>query len=161
MRRLAPLLLAPLLAGCFVVVPVPVTVPVPTVRTTPAATQPVGAPDASALNAYRRQAGLTPLAPNPKLARAARAHAQDMADRAYFAHRSPEGATHGTRIRAAGYAPCGAAENIAEGLKSRADAMAAWMDSPGHRRNMLHPRMREYGYAQVGRKQVLVLATPC
>ena len=64
-------------------------------------------------------------------------HAQDMATRGYFDHTTPEGVTFDARITAAGYAWSRAAENIAAGQRDPAAVMAAWMDSAGHRRNIL------------------------
>ena len=50
------------------------------------------------------------------------------------------------RLKRVGYRGL-AAENIARGQKSLGRVLAGWMKSPGHRRNMLHPRMRYFGLA--------------
>ena len=72
-----------------------------------------------------------------RLAAAAQAHSTDMATRNYFSHTSPDGVTPWDRARAAGYASP-SAENIAMGFRTPADVMAAWMQSSGHRANILN-----------------------
>jgi uncharacterized protein YkwD len=104
------------------------------------------------LNAERSRHGLRPLRANQKLAKAARGHAKDMAKHNYFDHNSRSGATFVDRIRNAGYL-AGAhswtvGENLAWGAGSRATPSAivqAWMDSPGHRANILNGAYREIG----------------
>jgi uncharacterized protein YkwD len=104
------------------------------------------------LNAERRRHGLRPLRLNERLARAARAHSQDMARNRYFDHNSRNGSSFVDRIRRTGYLN-GArrwkvAENIAWGtnwLASPRAIMKAWMDSPGHRANILDGSYREIG----------------
>ena len=73
----------------------------------------------------------------PKLATAARLHSQDMADRRYFSHTSLDGRSPWDRIRAQGYTQ-GSAENIAAGQRTPASVMTAWMNSSGHRANILN-----------------------
>jgi uncharacterized protein YkwD len=104
------------------------------------------------LNAERARHDLRPLRLHPRLARAARSHSEDMARRDYFAHTSPSGADFVDRVRRAGYLR-GArswrvAENIAWGTGSLSSPRAitrAWMDSPGHRANILDGSYREIG----------------
>jgi uncharacterized protein YkwD len=72
-----------------------------------------------------------------RLRRAARGHSQDMADRNYFSHDSQDGRSPWDRAKAQGYAqPIG--ENIAKGQRTPADVVEAWMNSPGHRANILN-----------------------
>jgi len=97
------------------------------------------------VNAERRKAGVPLLKPNPKLDAAAQRHAEDMLARAYFAHESPEGKTVRDRARAADYDWRAVGENIAEGQLSVAEVMETWMNSPGHRRNILDKGFREFG----------------
>jgi uncharacterized protein YkwD len=97
------------------------------------------------VNAERRKAGVPPLKPNPALDAAAQRHAGDMLARAYFAHESPEGKTVRERARAAGYDWRAIGENIAEGQLSVAEVMETWMNSPGHRRNILDKSFKELG----------------
>lgn len=127
-----------------------------------------GAPAASGfgaeLNNFRAGQGAGPVAPNARLQRAAQSHATDMEQRGYFSHQSP-GGPNGTsmseRVAASGYRACAAAENIAQGQDTEAELMAAWRDSPGHRRNMLGARYADYGLGRSGETWVLLLATGC
>jgi uncharacterized protein YkwD len=96
------------------------------------------------VNVVRRRAGLPPLAPSRLLDRVSREHAEDMLRRSYSGHRTPEGLGPSERARAVGYRS-GIGENIAEQRFSVTEALDAWMDSPGHRRNILDPGCREMG----------------
>ncbi len=96
-------------------------------------------------NAERRKRGLEPLAPNRNLARAAQFHADFMARNDCFAHRCPQEPPLAHRVGRAGYAYRGVAENIAAGAPTPTDVVRGWMDSPGHRANILSPEMREIG----------------
>jgi uncharacterized protein YkwD len=104
------------------------------------------------LNAERGSRGLRSLRANGLLARAARAHAQDMAAHAFFSHASQSGTTAEGRIRRTGYIRGGRSwtvgENIAWGTGQRAtprEIVQAWMQSPGHRANILRGAFREIG----------------
>lgn len=96
------------------------------------------------INDVRRRQGLAPLAASPLLDRISQEHAEDMLLRSYFGHRSPEGLGPTERARADGYRS-GIGENIVEQRFSTAEALAAWLESPGHRRNILDPDSREMG----------------
>jgi uncharacterized protein YkwD len=98
----------------------------------------------SRVNDVRRRAGLPPLAPNPLLDRVSQEHAEDMLAHSYFGHRTPEGLGPSDRARADGYGP-GIGENIVEQRFSAEEALEAWLNSPGHRRNILDPGCRELG----------------
>lgn len=97
------------------------------------------------VNRARRQGGLAPLKPNERLDRAAQRHAQDMFERAYFQHESPEGATMRDRIEATGYRARIVGENLAFGQTSAEEVVDGWLKSPGHRRNILENKFREMG----------------
>jgi len=99
----------------------------------------------SRVNDVRRRAGLPPVAPNPLLDRISQEHAEDMLARSYFGHDTPEGLGPAERARADGYRRYGIGENLVEQRFSVEEAFAAWMDSPGHRGNLLHPAWREMG----------------
>ncbi len=114
-----------------------------------------------ALNAARAQQGLGPLAPSNILVRVAQDHARDMAQRAYFAHVSPEGQSAMDRAVTNNVPACGIGENIAFGQDAPMQAFSSWMASPGHRANMLHPKMRSYGLAREGDIWVLMVQSPC
>jgi uncharacterized protein YkwD len=104
------------------------------------------------LNAQRARHGLKPLRLNKRLSKAARRHARDMVRRRYFAHDSLGGGTFVDRIRHTGYLK-GAnswslGENLAWGSHNRAAPRAItemWMNSAGHRANILSPAFREVG----------------
>ena len=104
------------------------------------------------LNQERSQRGLRPLRPNKRLALAAKRHAADMVRRDYFSHVAPGGTDFVARIRRAGYSAPTIGENLAAGsgsLATPAATVRGWMNSPGHRRNILHRRFREAGVGVV------------
>lgn len=98
----------------------------------------------SLTNAQRAKHGCRPLATNRALNASALAHSRDMVSRNYFSHVSPRGSTFVTRARAAGYQHA-MAENIAWGYRTPAQVVAAWMKSPGHRKNILNCGARSVG----------------
>ena len=86
---------------------------------------------------YDREAMVLRLAFDGKAADVARAHSRDMAERDYFSHRGKDGRTPFKRMRDGGVDYRAAAENIA--INSSADSAAkAWMNSKGHRTNILN-----------------------
>lgn len=97
------------------------------------------------VNQERAKAGCTALTVDSRLVTAARGHSQDMAIRNYFDHNTPEGVTPWTRITNAGYTFSSAAENIAAGQATPASVMDAWMNSAGHRANILNCNLRNIG----------------
>jgi uncharacterized protein YkwD len=108
------------------------------------------------LNEQRARHGLRPLGLNGRLSQAAHRHAADMARRNYFAHDTPGGGSFVDRIRRAGYLT-GArrwtvGENLAWGSHGRSAPRVIadmWMNSPGHRANILSPAFREIGVGVV------------
>ena len=103
-------------------------------------------------NAARAGRGLRPLRENPRLRRAAARHSDHMVDSRFFDHTSPGGGTMLERIRRTGYTSGARAwsvgENIAWGSGGLATAAAihrSWMNSPGHRANILRRAFREIG----------------
>jgi uncharacterized protein YkwD len=99
------------------------------------------------VNEQRAKAGCAPLRVDPRLVQAAEAHSSDMAERDYFDHTTPEGVTFRDRIRTAGFANPGTAENIARGQQDAKQVMAGWMASEGHRDNILNC---DFSYLGVG-----------
>lgn len=87
-------------------------------------------------NAQRAAVGCRPLHLDARLQAAAIAHSVDMRERGYFAHNTPDGVTPWTRMADAGYTTP-SAENIAMGQATPQDVVTAWMNSPGHRANIL------------------------
>lgn len=103
----------------------------------------------SAVNAARAKAGCGPLRANPKLMAAARSHARAMAEQDFFAHAGKDGSRFSSRIERQGYSYRAAAENIAAGQTSAGEVVRSWLNSAGHRRNMLNCAMQETGIALV------------
>ncbi len=88
-------------------------------------------------NVERAKHGCGRVKLNTKLRTAMRRHTQDMADKDYFSHDSQDGRSPWDRAKSAGYrTPIG--ENIAKGQRNAADVMKSWMDSPGHKANILN-----------------------
>lgn len=96
------------------------------------------------VNQARVGAGCTPMVEDPRLTQAAAAHSADMAAQRYFSHTSKDGRTFAQRIVAAGY-PRPGAENIARGQRNAAQVMNSWMNSPGHRANILNCSLHAIG----------------
>lgn len=99
----------------------------------------------SLANAERAKAGCDPLRVDNRLQAAAQAHADDMAARNYYEHDNPEGQNAGDRMAAAGYGWRRWGENIHRGPKDPATAMRDWMNSSGHRANILDCRFKDIG----------------
>ncbi|HVR09357.1 MAG TPA: CAP domain-containing protein [Thermoanaerobaculia bacterium] len=99
----------------------------------------------AAVNAARRAAGRPPLAADPRLDAAAQAHAEDMLARSYYSHLGPDGSSPRSRVESAGFPAGGVAENIAARHLSADAAMAGWMASSDHRRNILNPTLTSLG----------------
>src|SRR5208282_4733440 len=99
------------------------------------------------INRERAANGESPLRLNGDLQAAAQSHSEDMAIVGYFEHSGPEGDTVLDRLRSFGYIDRGTiayevGENIAWGSyedATPASIVAAWMESPGHRANILNP----------------------
>jgi uncharacterized protein YkwD len=88
-------------------------------------------------NAFRAKNGKSALAWNDALASAARAHSQDMAVNNYFSHTGLDGRSVGTRITNSGYKWTAYGENIIYGYGNPFAAVDGWINSEGHRSNML------------------------
>ncbi|WP_232806967.1 CAP domain-containing protein [Geodermatophilus chilensis] len=95
-------------------------------------------------NEARADAGCGALTADPALAAVARAHSADMRDRDYFSHTSPEGLSPFDRAEQAGI-DYSRAENIAYGQADAAAVMEAWLESPGHRANILDCDLTKLG----------------
>ena len=100
-------------------------------------------------NEERAEAGLEPLGWSDKLAASATAHSKDMVAERFFSHENLLGLNPFERIRAAGYDYTSAGENIAWAAgpdrPTPRSIMESWMDSPGHRENILRPEFRHVG----------------
>lgn len=96
------------------------------------------------VNRERAAAGCPTLRWSGHLGTAARLHSVDMADRNYFSHTSLDGRSPADRMRAQGY-PRPGGENIGAGYRTPEAAMKGWMDSSGHRANILNCRYTALG----------------
>ncbi|MFE9255902.1 CAP domain-containing protein [Streptomyces sp. NPDC006879] len=123
-----------------------------TAKPSPPPVQPPGGDTASneeaavlaLVNQERAAAGCRPLTMDPALAELAGAYSKDMAIRGFFDHTDPDGRSPWDRAEAAGISGM-AAENIARGQADARAVMTAWMNSPGHRANILNCEYRTLG----------------
>ncbi|AVZ71243.1 RNA polymerase [Streptomyces lunaelactis] len=129
-------------------------------KTKPAATNPAQQPkptnpaDSQAekvlaiVNSERAKAGCRSLTLDDRLARAAQLHSEDMSANGYFDHTSQDGRTFVDRAQAQGHEAPGA-ENIARGQSSPEQVMESWMNSQGHRDNILNCSLTTMGLGLV------------
>lgn len=132
----------------------------PTPPAAPTTSAPIEASFTEMLNGQRADNGRGSLVPDARLARAAAAHARDMVARDYFSHVGANGSSFVDRARAAGYG-CAAAENIAVGQRSEQEVLSEWMNSTGHRRNILLRDAVHYGLGREGNMWVLMIGRGC
>ena len=88
-------------------------------------------------NAERQKAGLKPLQTDSALMNSARQKSTDMATNNYFSHTSPTYGSPFDQMKAIGISYNSAAENIAMGQRTAEEVVKAWMESPGHRENIM------------------------
>ncbi len=100
------------------------------------------------VNAERQRVNAPPLMLNEKLTTAAQRHAQDMATSRRMSHTGSDGSTMRSRIDATQYRWSTIGENVAMGQPTAAAVISAWMNSPGHRQNILNPAFTEMGVGQ-------------
>ncbi|MFE3789846.1 CAP domain-containing protein [Streptomyces goshikiensis] len=134
--------------------PTPTPTPPPTPTPTPAPSTATPANDdghsaeeaavVTLVNQERAQAGCGPVRANPPLATLASAFSKDMAVRGFFDHTDPDGNTPWVRAQNAGIGGLGG-ENIARGQGDAESVMKAWMNSPGHKANILNCEFRTLG----------------
>lgn len=115
-----------------------------------------------ATNETRSEFSLGELTINDKLVAAAQLKADDMAERGYFAHQTPEGLQPWYFLDQVGYPYAAAGENLAVNFSDSYEAHNAWLDSPGHRANILQNQFTEIGIATArgkykGRSTVFVV----
>ena len=101
------------------------------------------------VNEIRVENGLKPLTQNWELSRVARYKSQDMKDNKYFSHTSPVYGTPFTMIKNFGISYKSAGENIAKGYASPQAVVNGWMNSSGHRANILNANYTEIGVGYV------------
>ncbi|MFF3848388.1 CAP domain-containing protein [Streptomyces sp. NPDC002328] len=96
------------------------------------------------VNEERSKVGCSPVSSNSSLAALAQAYSEDMAARGFFDHTDPDGASPWDRAAKAGITDLGG-ENIARGQADAAAVMEAWMNSTGHRANILNCDFKTLG----------------
>ncbi|MDY7023660.1 MAG: CAP domain-containing protein [Cyanobacteriota bacterium] len=96
-------------------------------------------------NDFRGENGLSPLSFDSQLANAAQIHTENMAFQDFFSHDGIDGSDVGDRVLDAGYSFSRAGENIAAGYTTAESVVQGWIDSPGHRANLLNPDYTEIG----------------
>ncbi|MFC4606823.1 CAP domain-containing protein [Streptomyces maoxianensis] len=97
------------------------------------------------VNSERSKVGCSALVINAKLTKAAQDHSKDMASHRNMSHTGSDGSSPGDRITRAGYSWSTYGENVAYGYDTPESVMAGWMDSPGHKRNILNCAFKEIG----------------
>ena len=104
------------------------------------------------VNEHRRANGLADLSYDWELSRVARIKSQDMRDNGYFAHNSPTYGSPFNMMKSFGIKYRSAAENIARGYATPKAVVDGWMNSSGHRANILNPSFTHIGvgYASDG-----------
>lgn len=98
-------------------------------------------------NTERKKKGVASLSLNKKLSESAKTKCSDMVQRNYWSHESPGGTTVGGIISSTGLEYVKAGENLAAGFENAQAVISGWMDSPGHRRNLLDSDFTDVGFA--------------
>jgi uncharacterized YkwD family protein/spore coat assembly protein SafA len=101
------------------------------------------------VNAERAKQGIVPLKSDWELSRVARYKSQDMKDKSYFSHTSPTYGSPFQMMKDFGISYKSAAENIAKGYKTPSAVVNGWMNSSGHRANILNERFTHIGVGYV------------
>lgn len=112
-----------------------------------AETTEAGAPGLSALNAARTGAGLSPMTLSSRLTQVAQDHSCDQAVNLKMGHVGSDGADLRKRLDRGGVSGNAWAENVGMGQRNVEEMVAGWMNSPGHRANILNPRYGTVGLA--------------
>jgi uncharacterized YkwD family protein len=135
--------------------PTPAPTPAPAPKPTPAPT-PAPAPTTGEFSAYQQEVlnivnkertsrGLSALKFNTEVSKVATLKSQDMIDKGYFDHNSPTYGSPFDMMKKFGITYRSAGENIAMGQRSPQEVMTAWMNSDGHRKNILNSSFTEIG----------------
>uniref|UniRef100_UPI002F3F30D3 CAP domain-containing protein n=1 Tax=Intestinibacter sp. TaxID=1965304 RepID=UPI002F3F30D3 len=97
------------------------------------------------VNKERKSNGLKPLTLNKELSNVATIKSQDMINKGYFDHTSPTYGSPFDMMKSFGISYKAAGENIAKGQKTPSEVMNSWMNSSGHRANILSANFTELG----------------
>jgi uncharacterized YkwD family protein len=136
------------------------TAAAPTTKSAPAGNTATAAPASANIGAYEQQVvdlvnkertatGLSALKVNTKLAGMAEKKAEDLRDNNYFDHQSPTYGSPFDMMRQFGISYTSAGENIAKGQRTPDEVMNGWMNSPGHRANIMNTDYTEIGVGYV------------
>jgi uncharacterized protein YkwD len=121
------------------------------------------------MNAHRAAASLPALRADEKLTRAANDRMRHMEEEAFWGHTSPDGLSPFTWVTLRSYEYRAVAENLANGFDTAAVLVESWMESPGHRANILSADFEDCGIAIIegsttgratGRSVVVLFAKP-
>jgi len=104
----------------------------------------------SFINQARQSSGLQPLIENQKLDQAAQLKAEDMVQKQYFSHTSPQGISPWYWFKTIGYNYKYAGENLAIGFFDSKEVYNAWVNSPSHKANLFNSNYKEVGTAVLG-----------
>lgn len=99
------------------------------------------------MNERRIADGLQPLAIDPRLVAAAADRMRHMEEEGYWSHESPAGMTPFVWVRMRAYDFGKVGENLAAGFETSSILMESWMESPGHRANIMSPDYQDCGIA--------------
>ena len=119
----------------------------PLTYTTPSKTEITTETVLAYMNAERVAAGVAPLRIDARLAAAAEDRMVDMEDLGYWAHQSPDGRSPFVWLSTRSYPFSNAGENLATGFETAEVLVTSWMESPGHRANILSPKFEDCGIA--------------
>ena len=104
---------------------------------------------AELVNVERQKNGLAPLTLDPAISNVARIKSKDMSDNNYFAHQSPNYGSAADMLTQNGIRYSAWGENIAAGQRTPEEVVSAWMNSPGHRANILASHFTKIGVGYV------------
>jgi uncharacterized protein YkwD len=99
------------------------------------------------MNHYRTTEGLSPLGADTRLTQAAGDRMRHMEEEAFWSHESPEGVTPFVWLRTRAYDFQSAGENLAAGFETARLLVESWMESPGHRANIMSTDFEDCGIA--------------
>lgn len=99
------------------------------------------------INAHRKDAGLSPLSPSPKLEQSAQLKINDMIEKNYWQHTDPTNVESWPLFKQAGYEYLVAGENLSFALNSAWDVFSSWVASPTHNAQLLNPEYEDLGVA--------------
>jgi uncharacterized protein YkwD len=133
--------------------PVASATPAPTAPPSTSTGEPCKDPEGNAdreqicllVNIERAKVGAAPLTLTPAITAVAQAYAVKMKTEGFFSHTSPDGTTMSSRLKAGGVSYGYAGENIAQGQSGPTTVMNAWMNSSGHKANILNTHYKKIG----------------